>query len=222
MGARLNNRLTESNQFLTVMRHDWVGKISFRRIGCIHSMPRLSARLLAVHWQRISTMRPGGFIRRKDGSTAVEFALVAAPFFALIFAVFEIGYVFLAQQVLQTATTQSARLIMTGQAQTQAMTAAQFKQQVCNKIVILNCANIYVNVQQFSSFSTISQLNPLQNGNLNNGSLSFNAGGSGDIMLVQVFYELPVVLMPLGFNLSNMNGNMRLLMATAVFRNEPF
>lgn len=177
---------------------------------------------MAALWQRRSAPWLRGFIRRKDGSTAVEFALVAAPFFALIFAVFEMGYAFLAQQVLQTATTQSARLIMTGQAQTQSMTAAQFKQQVCGKIVILDCSKIYVNVQTFSSFSTISELNPLQNGAFNSGSLNFTTGGAGDIMLVQVFYQLPIVLTPLGINLSNMNGNMRLLMATAVFRNEPF
>ena len=70
-------------------------------------MPKLSARLMATLWQRHRAMRRSGFIRRKDGSAAVEFALVAAPFFALIFAVFEIGYAFLAQQVLQTATTQN-------------------------------------------------------------------------------------------------------------------
>src|SRR5471032_2864150 len=72
------------------------------------------------------------FVRRENGATAVEFALVATPFIALLIAILETALVFFAQQVLQTATTQTSRLIMTGQAQTQNLTAAQFQQAVCN------------------------------------------------------------------------------------------
>ena len=87
---------------------------------------------------------------------------------------------------------------------------------------MFTCSGVYVNVQKFSSFSNITQLNPLTNGTFNNNSLSYNMGGIGDIMLVQVFYQWPVFVGPLGFNMSNMNGNNKLLMATAVFRNEPY
>ena len=162
-------------------------------------------------------------MRRRAGATAVEFAIVATPFLAILYAIFQIGAVFLAQQVLQTATTKSARLIMTGQAQTQAMTTTQFRQDVCNNTKgLFTCSNINVNVQKFSSFTNISMLNPLLNGNFNAASLSYATGGIGDIMLVQVFYQWPVFIGPLGFNMTNMNGNYRLLVATAVFRNEPY
>ena len=161
--------------------------------------------------------------RRQDGATAVEFAIVALPFLAVIYAIFQIGTVFIAQQVLQTAVTKSARLVMTGQAQSASMTTGQFQQDVCNNTMYMfTCANLKVNIQKFTSFSTMTQLNPLQNGIFNNASLSYNTGGVGDIMLVQVFYQWPVFIGPLGFNMSNMNGNYRLLAATAVFRNEPF
>ena len=157
------------------------------------------------------------------GATAVEFALVAAPFFALLIAIFETCLVFLAQEVLQTATSQAARLIMTGQAQSQNLTAALFKQQVCNDApALFTCSGISVNVQTFTSFTGMTQLSPLQSGNFNAGSLNYNIGGPGDIVLVQVFYQWPINLGPLGFNLSNMNGNKRLMTATAVFRNEPY
>ncbi len=185
-------------------------------------MPRLHSRIAAAFrwWSKPTLVH--GFVRREDGATAVEFALVALPFFALLLAIFEIGFAFLAQQVLQTATTQSARLIMTGQAQSQGMTATQFQQNVCANATILSCTNIYVNVQKFATFGGISQLNPIQNGNFNSSLLNYNTGTPGDILLVQVFYQLPVVTAPLGFNISNMNGNTRLLVATAVFRNEPY
>lgn len=161
--------------------------------------------------------------RSERGATAVEFAMVIAPFVALLIAILETALVFFAQQVLQTATTQASRLIMTGQAQTSAMTASQFQQAVCAKAVALfSCSGIYVNVQKFSSFSTVSQTNPVVNGNFNSAAMSFNPGVAGDIVLVQVFYQWPVVTGPLGFNLSNLNGNQRMLVGTAVFRNEPY
>src|ERR1700755_2096632 len=58
------------------------------------------------------------FGRSRRGSAAVEFALVAPVFFALLFAIIESAIVFFAGQVLETITQDSARLIATGQAQT--------------------------------------------------------------------------------------------------------
>lgn len=163
------------------------------------------------------------FAGDRRGATAVEFALVSIPFMALLFAILETCLVFFAQEVLQTATTEASRLIMTGQAQTNNMTASQYQQAVCGyAAAIFTCSGIYVNVQTFSSFSSMTQLNPLQNGNFNSSTMNFSAGQPGDIVLVQVFYQWPVFLGPLGFNLSNMNGNQRLLVGTAVFRNEPY
>jgi len=163
-----------------------------------------------------------GLLSAEGGATAVEFALIGAPFLALLLAIFEVALVLLMQQALQTATTKAARLILTGQAQSQNTTAAQFKQQVCNNgASMFNCANLYVNVQTFASFSSVSMLNPVQNGNFNAASMSYSLGNPGSIEVVQVFYEWPVYLGPLGFNLSNMSGNIHLLVATAAFRNEP-
>jgi Flp pilus assembly protein TadG len=161
-------------------------------------------------------------ISSQGGATAVEFALIAPAFFALLLAIFELSLVLLMQQALQTATTKAARLILTGQAKSHNKTAAQFQQLVCNDATSLfNCANLYVNVQTFSSFSSVSMLNPVQKGTFNAGSMSDSLGSPGSIEVVQVFYEWPVYLGPLGFDLSNMNGNIHLLVATAAFRNEP-
>src|SRR5205823_6460467 len=59
------------------------------------------------------------FARRQDGGSAVEFGLIAAPFLALTFAIMETAVIFFSGQALETAVADSARLIMTGQAQTQ-------------------------------------------------------------------------------------------------------
>jgi Flp pilus assembly protein TadG len=163
------------------------------------------------------------FARAKRAATAVEFAIVAAPFVALLMAILQIGVVFIAQQVLQTATNQAARLIMTGQAQVGNMTAAQFQQQVCTDATsMFACSGIYVNVQKFATFGGVSMTNPVTNGVFSNANLQYTPGGSGDIVVAQVFYQWPLVLGPLGFNLSNLKNNQLLLVGTAAFRNEPY
>ncbi len=74
-------------------------------------------------------------IRQQDGATTIEFGLVAAPFLAMVFAIIETAVVFFAGQTLETAGADSARLIMTGQAQTQGFDQAAFKNAVCSKIL---------------------------------------------------------------------------------------
>jgi len=53
-------------------------------------------------------------VRQEDGAAAVEFALVAAPFLAMVFAIIETAIVFFAGQALETAAADGSRLIMTG------------------------------------------------------------------------------------------------------------
>src|ERR1700730_17220849 len=87
------------------------------------------------------------------GSTAVEFGLISIPFVAILLALIEVGLLFVAQETLDSVTSQTARLILTGQAQKQSMTAGQFQQEVCKNIpALFKCSGIYVNVQKFSSF----------------------------------------------------------------------
>lgn len=164
------------------------------------------------------------FARRQDGTAAVEFALVAVPFLALTFAILETALVFFAGQTLETAAADSARLIMTGQAQTQGFSQADFKAQVCNRIYgLFDCVNgVYVNVQSYSSFSLISPTPPVTNGQLNTASMTYNPGGPGDITVVSLYYQWPITVSLLGDNLANLNGNNHLLMATSVFRVEPY
>lgn len=153
----------------------------------------------------------------------MEFALVGPIFVALLLVMIQSGVVFFIQQVLQTATTEAARLIMTGQAQAEALTSSQFQKRVCDAAgALVDCSRLSANVQTFSSFSSMSQPNPIQNGSFTGNGLNFDIGGSGDIVLVQVFYQLPVIAAPFGLSLANISGNTRVLMATSVFRNEPF
>jgi len=184
----------------------------------VHAPPLPRARIF-----RVSTVRR--FAQRDDGAAAIEFGMVAAPFLALMFAIMETALVFFAGQTLETAVADSARLIMTGQAQSQSFDAATFKNSVCSKIGgLFNCSSgLYVDVKTYSSFGSVDTSTPVDaNGNLKTGSFGYTPGGPGDIVVVRLMYQWPVYASLLGFNLGNMAGNKRLLMATASFRNEPY
>src|SRR6185436_7698233 len=100
---------------------------------------------------------------QQDGAAAVEFGLVAAPFLALVFAIMETAVVFFSGQALETAVADSSRLIMTGQAQTQGLSQAAFKDAVCAKIFgLFDCQNgVYVDVKTYTSFSNVNMSSPL-------------------------------------------------------------
>ena len=163
------------------------------------------------------------FRRNRSASAAVEFALVAPVFFALLFAIIETAIMFFAGQLLESVTQSSARMILTGQAQNASYTQAQFQTYVCSQIpAILNCNNISVDVEVYTVFPPggwTSQIDA--SGNFIN-NMQFNPGGAGNIVVVRLLYPWQLYVTGLGYNISNMTGNKRLLMAAAAFRNEPY
>jgi Flp pilus assembly protein TadG len=168
------------------------------------------------------------FARAQDGATAVEFSLVALPFLALTFAIIETALVFFAGQSPEAAVTEASRKIMTGQAQNAGYTQAEFKSKVVCEYLkagvgLFDCENkIFVDVKNFTSFSAISTLAPLTNGALDPNKVTYNAAGPGCIQVVTFYYPWNVYVSLLGSDLSNLGSGVRLLVATAVFRNEPF
>jgi Flp pilus assembly protein TadG len=164
------------------------------------------------------------FRRNRRGSAAVEFALVAPVFFALLFAIIETAIVFFASQVLETVTQDSGRLIQTGQAQTAALTQAQFKANVCGRIgVLFDCTNgIYVDVQSYPAFGNVSITDPIDAARNFLPAMNYNPGQPGQIVVVRLFYQWPLFVTGLGYNIANLSGSKRLLSATAAFQNEPY
>jgi Flp pilus assembly protein TadG len=164
------------------------------------------------------------FRRNHRGSAAVEFALVAPIFFALLFATIELALVFFASQVLETITGDNARTIMTGQAQTAALTQAQFKTQVCNSVpALFDCVGgIYIDVRSYPAFGGVNITDPIDTGKNFINDMKWCPGKDGDIVVVRLFYQWPLIVTGLGFNIANLSGSKRLLTATAAFQNEPF
>ena len=178
------------------------------------------------------------FRRNRRGSAAVEFALVAPIFFALLFAIIETATMFFASQVLETIAQDSARLIETGQAQTGQVplcqppgqstpapcTQATFKNYVCSQIpALFDCAGVFVDVESYPAFTNVVINSQIDNQrNFINNNMQYDPGGPGAIVVVRLFYQWPLFVTGLGYNVSNLAGNQRLLTATAAFKNEPY
>ena len=164
------------------------------------------------------------FRRNRRGSAAVEFALVAPLFFGLLFAIIELAMVFFASQVLETATQDSARVIMTGQAQNASFTQAQFKNLVCSKLTIMfDCVNgVSIDVQSYTAFGSVNVADPIDASKNFVPPNNYLPGNPGDVVVVRLFYKWPLYVTGLGFNIANISGSKRLLTATAAFQNEPY
>jgi Flp pilus assembly protein TadG len=171
------------------------------------------------------------FCRNRRASAVVEFALVAPLFFAALFATIEVAMIFFASQVLETVTQDSARRIMTGQAQngtvagcTSACTPAQFKSYVCSQIsVLFNCSGgIYVDVRSYSEFSSVNITPPIDSKGNFLPAMEYSPGHAGDIVVVRLFYQWPQFITGFGLNVANLKNGTRLLTATAAFKNEPY
>lgn len=177
-------------------------------------------------WARHLAARCGlsRFRRNQDGATAVEFALVATPFFALLFAIIETAVVFFVSQAMDTAVETAGRLIRTGQAQQDGTSAAAFKTAICNQMGgILDCTSgLKVDVRKYTNFGSIDLGTPVDgSGNLKV-TENYQTGHGGDIVVVRAYYEWPVLVNLLGNGLGNLPDGKHLMVATAAFRNEPF
>ncbi|WP_164852739.1 TadE/TadG family type IV pilus assembly protein [Novosphingobium umbonatum] len=179
---------------------------------------------VALAKPRLALLR--ALLASKSGATLVEFALVAPAFFALIVAIFQTAFLFLAEQGLQTSADAAARLLLTGQTTTNAYTAAQFKTAACTTLPpFLSCSRLYIDVSTASSFSAATLGAPTitydSSGNVTN-SFNYTTGSSGQIIVLRMIYLWPTLTGPLGFSLVTTGKNQHLVLATAVIKAERY
>lgn len=170
-------------------------------------------------------LNPGrrSFTQDEEGSVAVEFGLIALPFFTCLFAMVETALIFFASVAMEGAMEDAARMVRTGVAHEEGMTAEQFKTEICSRSpLFFDCGDsLVVDVRTFDEFGDVTFEDPIdEDGNLSN-NFQYNIGGAGEVVMVRAFYIWDVVT-PVGIGLENMSGGNRLLAASAVFRNEPF
>ncbi len=166
----------------------------------------------------------GRFKGDENGVTAVEFGILAIPFFAIVGAILETSLIFLASQILDSAVNDSSRLIKTGQAQSANYTSTEYRAAICDGLYgMFSCDNLRIRVSEVASFgaATLSSVVDLTDGSWTIVE-NYDDGAGASIILVEAYYKWPTALDLLNFNLSNLADGTRMLSAVRVFRNEPF
>jgi Flp pilus assembly protein TadG len=194
-------------------------------IGLVVSMQSMLLRLAKFFHRPARTL--SRFCLARGGTTAVEFALIAPPFLGLIVAVFQMTMYLFAQQALQTAAVSAGRLIMTGQVQNANLTQSQFQtNDVCPLLAAMfTCSNVYVNVQSYNDFASANAGAPTLtyngNGSVSN-TWSYNLGSPGQVMVLQLIYQWPIISGPLGSVVPNLGNGYTEMMGVTAFRVEPY
>lgn len=165
------------------------------------------------------------FARAEHGTTAVEFSLIALPFFMLLFGILQLGTLFMASTTIESATVTAAREIRTGQLQNGGTnTSAGFKSLVCSNMSWLSSSdctnNLSVDVRTFGTFGAITNTAPVKNGSIDQTQLQFNSGTNCSIVMVRVFYPFTLVAPAFTPGLPDLGSNQKLITFAAAFRNE--
>jgi Flp pilus assembly protein TadG len=167
------------------------------------------------------------FTRDDQGVTAVEFGLLALPFFTIIFAILQTAIMFLGMQVLDSAVEDASRRVRTGVALTSGYTMTDFRNYLCGYTFnLFDCSQIKIKVQVISNFSSATTNPTVQTCNATTCTWSFtedfHCGAGGNVMQVSAYYRWPLTIVLPYFNLKNQPDNYRMIGAVRVFRNEPF
>jgi hypothetical protein len=181
--------------------------------------------------------RASAFRRNQDGSLAVEFAIIAPIFFFLMFVIAETALIFIAEQVMDNAVFEAARLVRTGQAQKGTwpnpdpdadpapMTKADFREDVCRRMrVFIDCdsADFYLDVRSYDNFAAMNIAKPLDDDEAFTDEGNYDFGDPTDIVVVRAYYQWPTNRIYGNLSMKNMENGKRLIGSFAAFRNEPF
>ncbi|ODA66382.1 TadE-like protein [Methyloligella halotolerans] len=168
-------------------------------------------------WSKKTPRR--GFLRNREGASAIEFAIVGGPFLLLLIGLFDIGLIYAGNTALDQTVAEAGRFIRTGQAQQWG--EAAFRKRVCEELgPLLSCQYLHFDVRTFDNFQAAQLTDPFDNKGKLKEQFSYDPGTRNEVVVVRAFYEWPILKnFPVAFGFGNSE---RLLVATAAFRNEPF
>ena len=168
------------------------------------------------------------FGRSADGSVVIEFAVLAIPFFLLVFAIVESCVSFAGQQVLSNATDDVARQFRTGQIRPADLTKNPdlVRDRICAKLEVLvssGCPELEVDLKSYDTFQEAAEKRiAFAGGDIDTSDFGIEVGTSGSKNQLRVFYRWPVMTDFMRRSMSSLTGGKTLLYATVTWQNEPF
>lgn len=184
--------------------------------------------------------------RSRDGAAAIEFTLLAIPYFMIVFAIFETFIAFTGEQLVSNAVDTMARQLRTGQitvglSLTTDKDRDQFRTLFCDEIsILIKCSSeeiktpskLFLDIRSFTDFASIPKNYTMseQNGNvdLDTSQFQFNPGGPSTINMFRAYYKWQIITDLVRPYISNVklgtDGSQSyfLIMATTAYKNEAY
>ncbi|MBO0124712.1 MULTISPECIES: TadE/TadG family type IV pilus assembly protein [Agrobacterium] len=176
----------------------------------------------------------------RDGTAAIEFAILAIPYFLVVFAIIETFIALIAEQVVVNATDTMARRLRTGQLSS-SISKEDFRKNFCNEVsVMITCSadeikteqKLYIDLRSFPAFKDIPTTIPLkaygEYYDLDTAEFGFKPGGPETINMLRVYYRWRVIadiIRPYLTKIRPADGSMPshfLIVATDAFMNEKY
>ncbi|MBX9469715.1 MAG: pilus assembly protein [Rhizobium sp.] len=185
--------------------------------------------------------------RSKDGAAAIEFAILAIPYFMIIFAIIETFVAFAAEQLVTNAVNTLGRQMRTGQITYQLnrpstdMDMLKFRKAFCDEVnIMIQCSEteistpskLYIDARTFASFGaipkTIPRVSTATFADIDPTSFKFTPGGPSTINMLRAYYRWQVItdlIRPYITTIRPSDGSMPsdfLIVATTAFQNENY
>ena len=173
------------------------------------------------------------FRRDKGGAYAVEFAMIALPFFGLICGTIEVSWVSFNAEQLQAAVDRAGRQVLTGVAQGKSYSnAAAFTSGVLcptngSRLIPSwwDCTKLIVDIRTAANFSATDTTKTFYTG-----ATQYCLGNPSTIVVLRVIYPMSAIFplsiynkyVGLANNVPNRAGWYHILMGSAAFKTEPY
>ena len=168
----------------------------------------------------------GVFRRSREGATAIEFSLLAVPFFALVFAIIETSISYTTEQYMSNVADRLSRDIRTGRISASTHNKTQFRALLCDRLQALaspDCPGMSFDVRSYASFLAVPKgVTYSEPGVVDTTGWDYNPGGSSSINSIRVVYEWPVYTDIMRKYMAGLKNGKNLLYASATWQNEPF
>lgn len=179
---------------------------------------------------RIGRARRSKFIKDQQGSTAIEFTMLAMPFTLLVFAILETCLSFAGQQLLSNAADTVARQVRTGQLKAAVLDETRLRQEICDNISLLvadDCPGLEVDLREYPNFAAaaaekVKYIGEGENRDIDTTDFAVTPGKTLSKNMLRVFYRWPIMTDIMRKRLSTLKGGTTLHFAAVTWQNEPF
>jgi Flp pilus assembly protein TadG len=169
-----------------------------------------------LHFGRIGT--------DQSGATAVEFALLIGPFLFLLLGLLEVSIQYFVTTAVDYAMQRTARLVRTGQAQIQDLSVQDLRSTMCDEMLnLFDCMhNSYITIEELDSLNASTYTVPVKNDGTFLADRAIDMGTGGSYVIVRGFFQFSPLLDVFGALTPRLSNGHHLVVASVLFRNEPF